>query len=121
MCECPPRYCPDRPARLCFRSTTFMRPPVHIATYHSALTLHASIIILDSRTHCAQGEAVRCEAPLTVPSLRFLVFPGVTDSSVSGRSDTRVLQAGCRQCVVFLIVSGIAGVLNLAGVSAAAV
>ena len=44
-----------------------LRPPVATRLYHQ--TIHAHIILLDSRAHCAQGDVVRCEAPLTVLSL----------------------------------------------------
>ena len=64
--------------------------PARAATCHGHGSIRASIILLDSRTHCAQGDIVRCEAPLTVLSLA-LPDPSRRDRFPSlRRSDARV-------------------------------
>ena len=51
----------------------------------------ARIIMVDSRPYCAHGEAVWCEAPLTVLSLALPSLPSVIDSSVSAAPMPEVL------------------------------
>jgi len=63
-------------------------------------TIQAHIILLDSSTHCAQGDIVRCEAPLTVLSLA-LPDPYLRDRFSSlRRSDARVSLNGCMPCLM---------------------
>ena len=75
-------------------------PRQYPAATCQTLNYSSPIILLDSRIHCAQGDIVRCEAPLTVLSLTLPDLPRRDRFLSLRRSDARVSLNGCVPCVM---------------------